>query len=60
MGRAAKYKEVLIVIGIAIAVFIGMKYLLPFVAPFFIAYIIVRILNPFVKRLQRRIKIKKE
>ena len=60
MGRAEKYKEVLIVIGIAIAVFVGMKYLLPFVAPFFIAYIIVRILNPFVKRLQRRIKIKKE
>lgn len=55
-----KYKDVLIVIGITLAVFAGMKYLLPFVTPFFIAYILVRLLNPFVKRLHKKLKIKKE
>lgn len=56
----AKYRNIFIGIGIAIAVFLGMKYLLPFIGPFLIAYIIVRILNPIVKKLQKRIKLKKE
>ena len=57
---ADKYKKLLGVIGITAAVYIGLRYLLAYVAPFFAAYLFVRLVNPLTRKIQDRMKIKKE
>ena len=60
MRMADKYKKLLGVIGITAAVYIGLRYLLAYVAPFFAAYLFVRLVNPLTRKIQDRMKIKKE
>lgn len=59
MRMADKYKKLLGVIGITAAVYIGLRYLLAYVAPFFAAYLFVRLVNPLTRKIQDRMKIKK-
>ncbi|MCC8067555.1 MAG: AI-2E family transporter [Clostridiales bacterium] len=53
-------KKLLAVSGIALAVYLGIKYLLPYVVPFLIAYFLVRFLNPVTDRICRWLIWKKE
>lgn len=57
---ADKYKKLLGVIGITAAVYISIRYLLAYVAPFFAAYLFVRLVNPVTRKIQERLRIKKE
>lgn len=52
-----KYKKLLIIFGTVIAVYIGMKYLLPLFVPFLFAYFFAWILRPVVGFLYRKLKI---
>lgn len=53
------YKDIVKLTGIALAVFLGMKYILPVVIPFFIAWVLVRFLMPGAVFLERRLHLKK-
>ena len=55
-----KYKKIIEIAGITLAVFVTLRYFLPFVVPFFAAYLLVRILNPLAAKIQEKIHIKKE
>lgn len=55
-----KYKKSLQIVGIALAVYLGIRYLLPGAAPFFVAWIFVRLIYPVASRIERRLRIKKE
>lgn len=55
-----KYKKPLQIVGIALAVYLGIRYLLPGAAPFFIAWIFVRLIYPLASRIEKRFRIKKE
>ena len=55
-----KYKRPVQIVGIALAVYLGIRYLLPGAAPFFIAWIFVRLMYPAASRIQERFGIKKE
>ena len=55
-----KYKKPLQIVGIALAVYLGIRYLLPGALPFFIAWIFVRLIYPFASRVEKRFRIKKE
>ena len=57
---AEKYKKMLGITGITLAVYIGLKYLLPYVAPFLFAWIYVKMMNPVAQRMQEKLYIKKE
>ncbi|MDY3919430.1 MAG: AI-2E family transporter [Candidatus Limivivens sp.] len=46
-------RKTLMTAGIAIAVYLGMKYLLALAAPFFAAWILVRLLYPLAGRLKK-------
>ena len=52
MRMADKYKKLLGVIGITAAVYIGLRYLLAYVAPFFAAYLFVRLVNPLTRKIR--------
>lgn len=46
-------------LGITLAVYAGIRWLLPMVIPFFIAFLLAKLLNPIVEKLNRKIKIKR-
>lgn len=47
------YRQMLTIAGIAAAVFLGMKYVLPAAVPFLLAWVLVRLLLPAVLWLER-------
>ncbi len=53
------YINMLKIAGIALAVYLGMKYILPAVIPFFIAWLLVKMVLPTAQWLQKRFRIKK-
>ena len=53
-------KRVAVILGVTLAVWMGIRFLLPYVLPFFIAWLLVRMLNPLVSAVCRRIRIKRE
>lgn len=53
-------KCVLISVGVTLAVYISIKYLLPYVIPFLISWILVKALNPLLKKIRNRLPWKKE
>jgi sporulation integral membrane protein YtvI len=55
-----KQKKVFLAAGVALAVYLGMKYVLRLTAPFFLAWILVRLLNPLAEWIHKRIPLKKE
>lgn len=55
-----KIKKFFGITGIALAVYLGMKYFLPVVAPFFAAYLLVRCIYPLASRLEGRVHLKKQ
>lgn len=52
-----KVKKLLILSGTILAVYVGMKYLLPLFVPFIIAYFFAWILRPIVSWLRRKLKV---
>ncbi len=52
-----KLKKIIIIIGITGAVYIGFKYLLPLVIPFFAAYVTALLLEPSAKWIQKKLTI---
>lgn len=53
-------KRVLVIAGVALAVYFSIKYLLPYVIPFLIAWILVKALNPLLRKIRRKLPWKKE
>lgn len=53
-------KKILTTTGIALAVYIAFRYMLPYVIPFIFAYILVHLLNPVTEMIRRKIPWKKE
>lgn len=53
------YKDIIKLTGIALAVFLGMKYILPVVIPFFVAWVLVRLLLPGAVFLEQKLHLKK-
>ena len=53
-------KCVLIIAGVALAVYVSIKYLLPYVIPFLISWILVKSLNPLLKKIRNRLPWIKE
>ncbi len=53
-------KRVIIILGVTLAVYLGIRFLLPYVIPFLIAWVLVKLLNPVVSAVRRRIPLKKE
>ena len=53
-------KRVAVILGVTLAVWMGIRFLLPYVLPFFIAWLLVRMLNPLVSAVCRRNRIKRE
>jgi len=51
------WRDVLIVLGVTIAVYLVMKFMLPVIIPFLIAYFIVRMINPIIEKLYVKFKI---
>ncbi|MCC8045134.1 MAG: AI-2E family transporter [Clostridiales bacterium] len=56
----SEWKKVLYLSGITLAVYLLFKYLLLYVIPFLIAYMVVRGLNPVTEKIRRRLVWKKE
>ncbi|MCI5996172.1 MAG: AI-2E family transporter [Blautia sp.] len=54
-----KVKKILGITGITLAVYLSMKYLLPAVAPFFVAWILARWMYPLASRLEKRLPVNK-
>lgn len=51
-----KYQS-LITIGIIGSVYLGVKYILPLIIPFLIAYIVVRMINPAIRKIRKKVPI---
>ena len=51
--------EVVRILGIALAVYVMMRFLLPLVIPFLIAFFLAKQLNPLIEKLHKKIKIKR-
>lgn len=47
------------ILGITLAVYACVRWLLPIVIPFFIAFLCAKLLNPLVEKLNKKIKIKR-
>lgn len=47
------------VIGITVAVYAGVRWLLPMVIPFFIAFLLAKLLNPLVEKLNKKLHLKR-
>lgn len=58
-GMRSAYKDILIIAGIAIAVFLGMRYILPVAVPFLFAWILVKLVLPGTQFLEKKLRIKK-
>lgn len=48
-----KIKKAIGIVGITGAVYLLLKYILVYIAPFLVAFLIVRILNPFAMKIQK-------
>lgn len=57
MGEKAK--KILGITGITLAVYLGMRYLLPAVAPFFVAFLLAHWIYPLAARLEKRLPVNK-
>lgn len=55
----AGYKEAIKLSGISIAVFLGMKYLLPLIFPFLAAWLLVELIRPAALWLEKRFHMKR-
>lgn len=53
------YKDVLIIAGIGLAVFLGMKYILPVAIPFLSAWLLVKLVLPGTVFLEKKLHMKK-
>ncbi len=53
-------KKMLGIVGITLAVYLGIRYFLPAVVPFLIAYLFVRGIYPFAEKAAGRLPLKKE
>lgn len=53
------YINMLKIVGITLAVYLGMKYILPAVIPFLIAWLLVKMVLPTTRWLQKKFRIKK-
>lgn len=51
--------EVVRILGITLAVYVTMRYLLPLMIPFLIAFFLAKLLHPLVEKVHRRFKIKR-
>lgn len=51
------WMDVFIIIGITIVVYIGMRYILPIVFPFLLAFMIAALLYPLVDKIAKRTKV---
>ena len=62
MGNVWKenQKKILSVCAAGIGVYVGFRYLFPLISPFLLALCIVCLLNPWLNRIQKRTRIKKE
>ena len=62
MGNVWKenQKKILSVCAAGIGVYVGFRYLFPLISPFLLALCIVCLLNPWLNRMQKRTRIKKE
>lgn len=47
------------ILGITIAVYVSVRWLLPLVVPFFIALFLAKLLNPLVAKVNKKIKLKR-
>lgn len=54
-----KTRKILGIMGITLAVYLGMRYLLPAVAPFFVAFLLARWIYPLADRLEKRLPVNK-
>lgn len=50
--------EVVRIMGITLAVYLTMRYLLPLVIPFLIAFLLAKLLHPLVRKLHKRTRLK--
>lgn len=55
----SSYKDILIITGIAIAVFLGMKYVLPVTIPFLFAWFLVKLVLPGTLFLEKKLHLRK-
>lgn len=55
----AAVKKTIGIVGITLTVYVLMRYILVYVAPFLVAFFIVRLLNPAAKKLQQYLPFKK-
>ena len=51
------YRQILILVGTTVAVYLGFRYLLPLIIPFLISYLIVIVVRPIVKFAKKKWKI---
>lgn len=54
-----KTKRILVIAGVTLVVYLGMKYMLPIVAPFLLAYAICEMFWPMIRFLNRKTRISK-
>lgn len=47
------------ILGITVAVYISIRWLLPLVVPFFVAFLLAKFLNPLVERLENKLRLKR-
>ncbi len=47
------------VLGITIAVYASIRWLLPLVIPFFVSFLLAKFLNPLVEKLENKLKLKR-
>lgn len=51
------WSDALKIIGITIAVYCGMRYILPIVFPFFLAVLLAILLHPVIEKIEKKLKI---
>ncbi len=51
--------EAVRILGITLAVYLTMRYLLPLVIPFLFAFLLAKLLHPLVEKLHKRLKLKR-
>ena len=58
--RKEEQRKILTVCAAGIGVYVGFQYLFPLFSPFLLAFCIVCFLNPWLNRMQKRTRIRKE
>lgn len=53
-------KKLLLLAGLAIGLYLAFKYIFPLTAPFILAFLIVYLCDPWLKRVQKKTHIRKE